>query len=456
MTDATKAQVENNQNVDRRNYSLILSSGVASSTAGQLISPTLVLPFLYLALDAPVIVAGLLLPFMWGASLIAELVAAPFLTRTTRAKIYVVLPTLFSAFALVALALSSEGASPLIIAALFLAVAVILGFCKGISNVGYGQLFGVVVPSDKRNRVTFTEAMAGGLVAILVVFVTQDFLASESPLQRHITVLWAGIVASIAGALIIYGVRLLEEAEREESEVDPEKKAEPEKKSHGIKFGDSLRQIASNLKQGLETGARYAWFRHYVAARILFLSVTLALPFFTIHASGFHKGTPHGLSILVVATSAGVVAGSLIWGWLAGRSRKQVMIASCFLGAAAILLALALDFTNMITRISLYAVAVFLVAFAGNGVVNGRYLYFIDMTKKKERPNLMALSDLVVGVLAIGLASILGIVAHYADPTIPLMVLLAFCLAAGFYSLSLVEPGSQTRNEKPLHRHTEI
>lgn len=430
--------------LERWNYSMVLSSGVASSTASQLVNPTLVLPFLYLTLGGPVVVAALLLPFMKGASLVAEMGAAPFLKEASRAKVSVFLPTLLSAFALSVIALAAEGAPQAVIVALFLAIAFVLGLCTGISNIGFGQLFGAVVPSHRRARVTFNKALVAGLLAIAVVAITKDLLASDAPLQRHVTVLWAGIVATIVGGIIIIGIRLIVE---EEEKTEPA----PQATHHGT--GRHGARILADLRTGFEAGARLPWFRRYLMARVLFMSVTLAMPFYTIHAASYHKGTPHGLSILVIAASAGVAVGSLAWRRLSERSHKLVMATASLVGAVSAVLALALDFTGLITNVVLYAVAIFLVALAAGGVQSGGYLYFIDMTSTAERPYLLALGDVIVGVLAIAAASVLGVLAHLADPTVPLMVLLVVNLVAVLAALALVDSGTRGALGAPIHSH---
>jgi hypothetical protein len=435
---------------ERRNYSLVLFSGVASSAASQLVNPSVVLPFLYLALGAPVVVAGLLLPFMKGAGLVAEMAVAPFMSDTWRAKISVFLPTLFSALALSVIALAAEGASPAVVVALFVAIAIVLGLCTGVSNVGFGQLFGTIIPSQRRIRITFNRAAVAGLIAIAVVAITKDILASEAPFQRHVTVLWAGIILTLVGGLFIVGVRLFqEEAEKEEMESGGE--AAPTAQGSAAAWHGA--STFGELRKGLEAGARLQWFRRYLMARILFMSITLATPFYTIHAASVHKGTPHGLTILVVAASGGIAVGSLGWRRLSERSHKVVMVTASLVGAVSAVLALVLDFTGFIQNITFYAVAIFLVALAAGGVRSGSYLYFLDMTTKNQRPYLLALGDVIVGVVAIGAASVLGVLAHFADPKVPLMALLSLNLVAVVAALALIDPTTRDALSEPIHQH---
>jgi len=428
----------------RWNYSLIFSSGISASTANQLASAGLVLPFLYLALDAPVFFVALLLPFMTASQLTAELLAAPFMKESRRAKVSVIWPTLLTAAAFAVVAVSVEGVPEAAIVAIFIACAVVLGFCKGIKNVGYGQLFGMVVPSHRRGWFTFSQATIAGAVAIVIAWLTKDLLAADTPFQRHVIVLWVGIAALVVAGVFIIGMRHIGEVIASSGDAPPQEPV-PGADDHndGRRIG-ILRKvdgahIGEELARGLRTGMSYVWFRRYMVARVLFLSVALAAPFYTIHAASFHKGTPHGLTALVIAASAGIAVGAPLWARVSKHSNRLVMIAGSFIAAASAALALLLDFTGLVTDIWLYAGVVLILSIGASGIASCGYLYLIDMTSDSERPCLLAFTDVAVGIAAIIGSSVLGYVAHVNNPTVPLMVLLALNLVAGFFAMSLVD-----------------
>jgi hypothetical protein len=415
---------------ERWNYSMVLSSSIASAAAGQLVNPSVVLPFLYMSLGAPIVFAGLLYPFMKGASLLSGMLIAPFLEKPTHAKLSVCLPTLLSAAALATIALWADSVPVPVAVVLFIAVAVVLGLCRGVSNVGFSQLLGTVIPSHRRVPIAFTQSLLAGIAAIIVVALTKDSLAATSqPMQMQVTVLWAGIAATLIAAIIVVTVRL----------VDKDTKEPPPP----VEADEGPKGIYRKLRAGFKTGMSYHWFRRYLVARILFLSVTLAMPFYTIHAASVHKTTPHGLSILVIAASAGIVIGSIIWRWLAVRTQLYVMIASACIGAIAAALALFLEFTGGIANIALYAIAIVLVAVSANGIRNAIYLYFIDMTSESERPYLQGSADLIVGVLSISGAAVLGVLAQLAHPAFPLVAFLVLGLVAAYVATRLEDPANR-------------
>lgn len=428
----------------QKNYSLVFASGIAFSTAKQLANAKLVLPFIYLALGAPVIFAGLLLPLMRAAQLIAELLIAPFLQDVARAKRSVFLPTLISAISLSVVAVTAEYMPRTAVIGLFLITAIVLGLCKGVLHVGYGQLFGIVVPSDRRIWITFSVALVAGVLAIVVALITKDLLASDHPLQRHIIVLWIGIAAMVAAAVFVAGVRLVEgfEGQPKTGAVLPLLSVWGQHRARILQEFTRHSFIRQELWRGVRTGMQYPWYRRFSLSSMLSLSVLLAMPFYTIHAASYHKGAPQGLAILVIAASAGIAAGAPFWRRTSIRSNKRVIILGTFVAAVSAVLALLLDFTNLATNIWLYAIVIFLLGFGANGVGNGMGLYFIEMTTAVDRPCLMALNDMAVGIVAIGVSAALGTVAHWSNPTIPIMVLLALNVVAGLYAFALFEPAA--------------
>lgn len=404
-----------------RNYFLIFWSGALATIGGQLINPNLVLPFLYLALGAPTFFAGMLLPFVTGSRLIAEIFVSPFINRATRAKLAVYIPNLLTAAVLAAVALFSTKLPSVMIVLLFLTTATVLGLCQGIASLGTSQIYGISVPEAKRNRMVFAQATISGILAIIVVLVTRDLLSGDQPMQRHIVVLWCGVIAMFAAGVAFAGVRLLEEEQHAEL---PEPKTKP--------------KPLAELATGFKTGMAYSWYRKFLSARLIFVSVELAMPFYTIHAATLHMGTKHSLSYFVMGASLGLVIGSLLWGWLSNRiSVKPVMWLGCLIAAISALMALGFTFFGYAQNVWIYTLVILLLSLGGNGVIYGRYLYLIQMSVEKERPYLVALGDVSAGLVGIVFAAILGAVAHMHDPITPIFALLVLNLIAMIYAFRL-------------------
>ncbi len=414
---------------DARNYKLIFWSGALATIGGQLVNPRLVLPFLYLALGAPTFIAGLLLPFVTGARLVAEIFVSPFVNRAARAKLAVYVPNILTAAILAMVALFATELPRLLVVLLFLTTAIVMGLCQGVTSLGTSQIYGASIPDSKRNRMVFAQATISGILAIIVVWVTRDLLASDQPMQRHIVVMWCGVVAMFAAGISFAGVRILED--ELSAPPKPIKKPKP----------------LAELKTGFRTGMAYPWYRKFLFARLVFISVELAMPFYTIHAATYHAGTKHSLSYFVIAASAGMVLGSLIWGWLSDRiSVKPVMWLGCLISAASAIFALGFTLMGLAQNVWLYAFVILLLSLGGNGVIYGRYLYAIEMTNEKERPYLVALGDVTAGLVGIAFAAALGALAHLHDPVTPIFILSALNIAAMYVAFRLpVAPEAPAR-----------
>ncbi|MEM8582281.1 MAG: MFS transporter [Pseudomonadota bacterium] len=420
-----RAKKAPSESVVDKNYFHLLWSGVAASVSGSLVSPSLVLPFLYLALGAPQFVAGLLLPCVKAARLVSEIFGAPFLKRSDRAIPAVIIPNLASAVALSAIAIFAATLSEWLIAALFVLIAFVLGMCNGIANIGLSQVYGSAIDEARRNRIFFSEVAISGILVIAVVWLSRDLLAGEDPYHRHIIVLWIGIAAIVIAAITMVGTQILREyADSDRPDDPPPAKTSP------------LRELAT----GFETGIKYPWYRQFLLARLFFLSVELAMPFYTIHAATIHLSTKHSLSIFVIAASAGGSFGALIWKRLIAKSVKLTMVVGACVAAVSAALALLLETMGYAQNVWVYASVIFLLAFGSGGVVNGRYIYLISMTEKTERPYLVALGDVVAGLVGVALAAALGFLAHLQDERAPLAILVALNICAAYMAIRLTAP----------------
>ncbi len=410
----------------RRNHRLIFLSGALSTIGGQLANPTIVLPFLYLALGAPTVIAGLLLPFVTGSRLISEIFVSPFVNNIVRAKVAVYATDILTALALALVAIFATSLTQVLLILLFLITAIVMGLCQGVNTIGTNQVYGTTVAENIRNRMVFAQATISGILAILVVWLTRDLMASDKPMQQHIVVLWCGILALTVAGLSFVGVKLLEGRLSSPAAEAP------------------ARPLAA-LARGFKTGMAYGWFRRFLLTRVAFISVELAMPFYTIHAATFHIGTHNALSYFVMASSAGIVIGSLVWNWISGRySVNLSMVLGCIVSAASAVLALTFTFTGMAQEVWSYALVILLLSFGSNGVIYGRYLYLIEMTNKSERPYLVAMGDVTAGMVGMAFAAVLSLLAHLHDPVTPLFVLVALNGVAVLAGLRLPRSGNST------------
>lgn len=399
------------------NYRLIYLSGVTSEIARRMSAPDLVLPFLYLALGAPPWLAALLLPCVTISTLIGELVFSSVLKSPEKAQNASVLTDFLAALAVAVLALSVTQIDVHLAAVLFVVVAVLLGICQGISKIGKGHIIGIAVARERRTRMTFFQSAFAGIVTILILIGTSILLEELDPLDRHFHVLWFGILATVLTALCYFGVRLT--GGQKEIGSGP------------------TRPFVHELKIGMKKGRELPWFRKFLYARLSFVSVELAMPFYTIHAVSEHVTNSRSLIGFIVSASLGRFFGSIVWLPLALRDVRWPMILGCLVAGFAAAFALFLELIGAIHHVWAFATAIFLLSFGASGVRDGRKVYFTNTVDPENRPPLQALSDVSVGLLGFVFAAILGYVAHLHDTRLPLLFLVSLNVLAAVAAMTL-------------------
>jgi len=414
------------------NYRVMLIQGISSSTSNHLLNPLLVIPFLAQTAGVPTVITGLLYPLVQSMRFVAEIMVAPFLDGTQAAKWFSMSAWLGIAFAMAVVAIALDDLPVIGLVILFVVSSTMIGVCRGVNNIGFGQVLGAAIPPERRSSLMFAGVALAGFVVIGTAWLTRVWLANDPSVERHITVLWFGVITAVVSGLLFVAIQILEEVE------DNKKGAKRPNASRSV-----VRHFVDSARKGYDFARQLEWYRRFLLARVLFLSIEIAMPFYIIHAVTFQQHVKGGLTIFVVAAGLGMVLGSVVWGMVARRSIKLVMFATCILGCAAPLLALGLDTFDKSHHPALYGIVIFSLSFSANGLSQARYLYQVNMSAHGDRPYLTAFADVVTVGLGIFLAAGLGVLAHLHNVTVPLMVLFMLSVAAGIWALRLVETGPQ-------------
>ena len=313
---------------ERWNYRVLLGQGVANGAGYELTSEKLVLPFLYTAVGAPVFFAGLLVPIATVAKLAIQIVAAPMINAARSNKRFVAAggggdrdgdglrqPD------------RQHGAGRLAGAGLPVRRPGRSGRAAGVYSLAFNDMLGRVLPRSHRSRLLFTQSGLAGIFAVVVALGSQIILPPGTSLAAHQELLWLGIVLIAISAAAIFAVR-----EPEKARSAAEKPAAASGKGRIAELGAGFR-IAFALP----------WFKHFVVARSLFLSIELAMPFYSIHAATFHGGNASGLSTFVIASSAGLVIGGFAWPRIGEASIRLVLALAAVVTGLGGVLALAIE-----------------------------------------------------------------------------------------------------------------
>ena len=411
-------------NTTRWNFRVLLGQGVLLDVSQTLSSPRLVLPFLYISFGAPAIFAGLLIPIVQISRMIGQIVSAPFISAAEICKWYMSLGILTASTALVVIALTADTAEDarqfVILTVIFLGVAAIIGLGQGLSRLAFQNMLGYVVPRKLRRNLLFSQTGLSGLLAIILAWASQKLYFNEAD-EEHLALLWVGIAVAIFSGILSMLIR--------ESAV-------AEKKQRGANSGDR-QGILATLRAGINHVRQVEWFRQFVIARILFLSIELAMPFYAIIAAQEHEKTEDALGGFVIATSLGLMIGGFFWQRLSPWPLRRIMSLGGIFALAAAVIALLSHYGNPKSHWFYYDMVFFLIALADQGIASTRKIYVATLASAETRPYYIAVSDTLVGGVAVLFAFALGVLAHFQHSLWPILVLAGLNGLAALYAMRL-------------------
>jgi len=411
-------------NTTRWNFRVLLGQGILLDVSQTLSSPRLVLPFLYISFGAPAIFAGLLIPIVQISRMIGQIVSAPFISAAEICKWYMSLGILTASTALVVIALTADTAEDarqfVILTAIFLGVAAIIGLGQGLSRLAFQNMLGYVVPRKLRRNLLFSQTGLSGLLAIILAWASQKLYFNEAD-EEHLALLWVGIAVAIFSGILSMLIR--------ESAV-------AEKKQRGANSGDR-QGILATLRAGINHVRQVEWFRQFVIARILFLSIELAMPFYAIIAAQEHEKTEDALGGFVIATSLGLMIGGFFWQRLSPWPLRRIMSLGGIFALVAAMIALLSHYGNPKSHWFYYDMVFFLIALADQGIASTRKIYVATLASAETRPYYIAVSDTLVGGVAVLFAFALGVLAHFQHSLWPILVLAGLNGLAALYAMRL-------------------
>ena len=209
----------------------------------------------------------------------------------------------------------------------FLFVATLMGASGGVRSLAFKDMLGRILPIDRSNRMLFMQSSIAGIIAIAVTLASLAILAPGTSAIAHQELIWLGIGLMTLSAIAILAVR------------------EPAK-PQAAASGDAPRGRPSHiqdLRRGFRIAFALAWFRRFLVARTLFLSIELAMPFYSIHAATYHGNNSSGLNTFVIASSLGLVLGGVVWPRFDPRAIRLVLATAAIVTLAGGALALTIE-----------------------------------------------------------------------------------------------------------------
>lgn len=404
-----------------RNYGLHVVSLSLTRVGEGLADAKLVLAWLLDAIGAPTWAIGLLVPVRESLAMLPQLLISARIRRLSiRKTAYVagcvVQGAAIVGFGLVGLTLSGNTAG---IVAIGLIAAFALG--RSICSISHKDVLAKTVDKGRRGSVS---GIAGSIAAAATLLLAAGYATGWIPLTLPV----------VAGAVILGGTAWFLAAF-----IFGSIREDPGATEGGI---DGLAAVVAQLEL-LRSDARL---QRFISTRALLLSTALAPPFF-IALSGDHE--PSGLGTLGLFMMAAAAAASLssayIWGRLADRSSRRVLMYAAALASLANAVAsfAALAMSERLGSAPFLPAMLFVLMIAHQGVRLGRSVHVVDMADLDSRATYTALSNSVVGLILLA-GGVFGVIAQWFGvgtvlALFALMAAMAIPAAAGLDEVQTAE-----------------
>ena len=367
--------------------------------------------------------AGLIVPFVRGTGLLGTAVSVPVIERARLHKRYIAVTFAVTVVALVLICLESYSGNRDLLMGVFVAAALLLGLCSSLNSLAARDLTGRMLPADRQTTLAFAQSGFAAVLTVAFALFGKYFIDSGGAVGEHIELVWYGIGVYALATVIVLLVR--EPVLGAASDV-PRAPA-------------TRRQESVPLRQQFATALRQAWILHFIAARMLLMSVELAIPFFAIHAATLYSNRAHSLNVFVIASSAGLAIGAVFWPRLGTKSLRLVMVLGALITAAASLMSLAIALVPALQDAIWHSIVFVLAGIGVEGVLNARCVYIVARSRDEDRPANIAAASIVTGVFGIGLAVIFAAIAHLQGVVWPIWCIAVLNVAAALFALTLAD-----------------
>lgn len=360
-----------------RNFVMAALALSLTKSGDRLIDPKITLAWLFSVLGVPAGFVGLLAPIRESLALLPQLFIARWIRERPVRKLFWSAGSVGQAVALAGMAVSAVTLEGMAAGVVILGLLAAFACARSVCSVTHKDVVGKTVSKTRRGAVSgyassVSGLAAGGIGIGLIAMGDAEpgvwFFAGILGLAALLWLLAAGAYAIIS-------------------------ESPGSTQGGGNAFREAVAQISI-----LKTDAP---FRRFVVARTAFLATALATPFYVAIAQDRSGADLAGLGGFLFASAAASALGGAVWGRLADRSSKTVMVASGLIAAlaAAIVLVPLVLASGLADRSGLYIAAVFLLSLAHQGVRQGRSTYVVDLGTEATRAAYTAVSNTTIGVL---------------------------------------------------------
>ena len=335
-----------------------------------------VLSWLLAAVGAPAGFVGLLVPIRESGSMLPQAALVPWVRRLAVRKWVWVGGGVLQAVAVLAMALLTATSEGVAAGVGILLALTVFAMARSLSSIASKDVLGRTIPKGSRGQVNGLATVGAGVAAITVGLAMRALGAEDT---APATFAWLLVGASLAWVAAVAVFATVVEAPGE----------------HDVRAAPGASRRALTLLRD------DAPFRRFVLARTLLLVSALTPPFVVALATQRGAGTGlDGLAPFVLSSGIASLVGGRVWGRLADRSSRRVMMLACGIASGVVLVFLGLlRFDGLGQQEWLYPATYLLLALAHTGSRIGRKTYVVDLAEGNQRTDYVAVSNTAMGVL---------------------------------------------------------
>jgi MFS family permease len=400
-----------------RNFFVLLSTSVLTKLGDALISPKTVLAWVMAAVGTPTAMVAMLVPIRESGSMLPQLLLGGWVRSRPLRKPLWILGSILQAVAILGCAasvglLQGVGAGVAVLVCL-----VLFSLARSLNSLASKDILGKTIPKGRRGRLNGWAAGVSGVLTLGIGVVFALRHRSDDPLFYAGLLLVAALLWVVAALLFT-----------------------------------TLRELAGETAGGAN-GWRQAWsrldllrtdapFRRFVITRSLLLCSALTAPFYVLLAREHGESSTSLLGSFLIAGGLASSLAAPIWGTVADRSSRRVMIVAALITAALGIGAFSLVHLapDVAADPFVFPLFFFGLGVAHSGVRAGRKTYLVDLAGGVKRTDYVALSNTVIGFVLLIMGAISSALSFLPPESIILVLsLLGLCGAGLAVTLPEVE-----------------
>lgn len=399
-------------NAQPQNFMTHVMSLTMTKAADGLIDPKLVLSWLLTTLGAPAFFIGMLVPVREAGALLPQLFTAGYIRKIELRKWVWALGSFVQGLSAIGIAVAALYLSGQALGVAVVGLLALLALARSVCSVSYKDVLGKTVAQSRRGTATGTASSVAA--SIVIIFAVTMMLNVIDKMSFVTAGLFAAGVLWVTAAILFVGLK--EDKNATEGGQNPLMVAK-----ENIDYLISDRQL-----------------QLFIAVRGLLIATALAPPYMVALAAREGGAAYSGLGLLILASSAAALCSSYVWGRLADKSSRKVLMYAAVAAAVTLALLVVLNITGFADTTWMLPLLLFGLMIAYQGVRLGRSTHLVDMAAADKRATYTALSNTIIGLLLI-LGGVFSVIAQYYGELVVIGIFAIMCLFAVYAAYSLDE-----------------